>query len=74
MRRRWPAGPNIGGFVSSYRTPEDLGQDLAYYSGMNKPSAPTAWRIFRNGNILLMISGKVQEEKALRYKKVLEGM
>jgi hypothetical protein len=68
------AGENIGGLVSSYRSLRALEEDIKYYSAMNKSSGPAAWRIFHRENILLLISGKVPEEKAMQYKKVLEGM
>ena len=68
------AGDNIGGFVSSYRTQKALDEDRKYYAGMNNPSAPPAWRIFQRANILVLISGKVSEKKAMPYKNVLEGM
>ena len=68
------SGENIGGLVSSYRSQKTLEADIRYYSVMNKPDAPPAWRIFRRENILLLISGKVPEKKAMGYKKALEGM
>jgi hypothetical protein len=68
------SGENIGGLVSSYSSLKALEEDMKYYSGMNNPDAPPAWRIFRRKNILLLISGKVPEKKAMGYKKALEGM
>lgn len=68
------AGENIGGLAASYQTEKALEGDMKYYSGMNKPDAPPAWRIYRRDNILLLISGKVPQEQSLRYKEVLEGM
>jgi len=68
------SGENIGGLVSSYRSRKELEEDSRYYSGMNDPSGPPAWRIFQRANILLLISGKVPEKQAARYKNVLEGM
>ena len=68
------SGKNIGGFVSSYRVPKALEDDRKYYSGMNKPSKHPVWRIFQRENILLLISGKVSEEKAILYLKALDSM
>ena len=68
------SGENIGGLVSSYMSLTALEEDMKYYSEMNKPSGPAAWRIFHRENILLLISGKVPEEKALEYKKTLDLM
>ena len=68
------SGENIGGLVSSYRSQKALEEDTKYYSGMNKPSEHPAWRIFHRDNILLLISGKVSGEKAMRYQKTLEDM
>ncbi len=68
------SGKDIGGFVSSYISRKALEEDIKYYSGMNKPSAIPAWRIFRRENILVLISGKVPEEKAVLYRTVLESM
>jgi len=68
------SGENIGGLVSSYRSRKELEEDSRYYSGMNDPSGPPAWRIFQRANILLLISGKVPEEKAMLYKKALDDM
>lgn len=68
------SGENIGGLVSSYRTQKALEEDRKYYTGMNKASGPPAWRILRRYNILLLISGKVPEEKAISYRKALDRM
>ena len=68
------SGENIGGFVSSYRSSKALEEDRKYFSAMNKPLARPAWRIFRRENILLLISGKVPEEKAIRYSETLDRM
>lgn len=68
------AGENIGGLIASYSSQQALEKDRKYYSEMNKPSAAPSWRIFQRENILLLISGKVPEVKALLYKETLEGM
>lgn len=68
------SGENIGGFVSSYGSQKALEEDTKYYSRMNKPTAPPAWRIFQRENILVLISGKVPEEKAMRYRNTLNRM
>ena len=68
------SGENIGGVVSGYGSPKALEEDRKFYSRMNKPSAPPAWRIFQRKNILLLISGKVPEEKAVLYREALKGM
>ena len=38
---------------------------------MNKDTEFPAWWIFEKDNILVLISGKVPEEKARQYEKVL---
>jgi hypothetical protein len=68
------AGENVGGLVSSYSTYKGLEEARKYYSEMNRASTAPAWRIFRKYNILLLISGRVPEEKAVHYKKALESM
>ena len=68
------AGDNIGAMVSSYRSRKALEMDSKYYSEMNRPSAPPSWRIFKIENILLLVSGKVPEEKALRYRDSLDQL
>ncbi len=68
------SGENIGGLVSSYRSLKALEEDMKYYSAMNRPSGPAAWRIFHRENILLLISGKIPKEKAMQYKKALDRM
>lgn len=67
-------GSDIGGTVSSYDSEDKLMESVTYYSVMNKDPEPPAWRIFRKDNILLLISGKVPEEKALEYETVLNAM
>lgn len=68
------AGDNIGAMVSSYRSRKALETDTKYYAEMNRPSAPTAWRIYKRDNILLLVSGKVAEEKALSYRNSLDQL
>ena len=64
-------GEEIGGVVSSYDSENKLLDALNYYASMNKDPQSPAWRIFRKDNILLLISGKVPEEKSLEYDKAL---
>ncbi|RJQ21045.1 MAG: hypothetical protein C4560_04200 [Nitrospiraceae bacterium] len=67
-------GSDIGGVVSAYDSEDKLDESAGYYSSMNKDPGPPAWRIFRKGNILLLISGRVSEEKAREYERVLKEM
>jgi len=67
-------GKNIGGLVSSYSSDKDLQRSIQYYVNMNKKTATPSWRIFTKNNILLLISGKVPENSANEYEKVLADM
>ena len=67
-------GKDIGGTVSSYDSEDSLKESATYYSIMNQNPKSPAWWIFRKDNILLLISGKVPEEKAREYEKVLNAM
>ncbi len=64
-------GKDIGGLVSSFNSKDAMKQFEGHYSDMNKESGIPVWRIFKRENIVLMISGKVPEETALMYNKVL---
>lgn len=67
-------GKDIGGYASSYNTEKDLKKMKKNYIKMNKNTESPAWWIFEKDNILLLISGKVPEEKARHYEKVLYEM
>ncbi|MEK7307650.1 MAG: hypothetical protein AAB089_01130 [Nitrospirota bacterium] len=67
-------GNDIGGYVSSYNTEDDLKEMREHYIKMNKDPKSPAWRIYEKDNILLLISGKVPEAKAKEYEKVLNGI
>jgi hypothetical protein len=67
-------GEGIGGAVSSYDSENKLNESIKYYSAMNKDPQAPAWWIFKRDNILLLISGKVPEKKAMAYEKALHGM
>jgi len=67
-------GNEIGGTVSSYDSEDKLRESVRYYSIMNKDPKSPAWWIFSKDNILLLISGKVPEEKAREYERVLNAM
>ena len=67
-------GNDIGGTISSYDSEDKLRESVTYYSIMNKDPKSPAWWIFSKDNILLLISGKVPEEKALEYERVLNAM
>ena len=67
-------GEEIGGAVSSYDSENKLHESIKYYSTMNKDPQAPAWWIFRKDNILLLISGKVPEDKAREYEKTLYRM
>jgi hypothetical protein len=67
-------GKDIGGFVSSYNTEDDIKDMKKYYDKMNKDPKSPAWWIYEKDNILLLISGKVTETKAKEYEKVLNGI
>jgi len=67
-------GTNIGGYVSSYNSGDELKAYKNYYLKMNKNPESPAWWIFEKDNILLLISGKVPVEKAREYEKVLNQM
>jgi hypothetical protein len=64
-------GKNIGGYVSSYNSKDDFNNAKNYYLQMNKNPESPAWWIFEKDNILVLISGKVPEEKAREYERVL---
>jgi hypothetical protein len=67
-------GKNVGAYVSSYNNKEDLMEAIEYYKDMNKNKKTPSWRIYTKDNILLLISGKVPEEKAEAYEKVLKNL
>jgi len=67
-------GRNIGGYVSSYNSEDDFNDAKNYYLQMNKNPESPAWWIFEKDNILVLISGKIPEEKAREYEKVLKEM
>ncbi len=64
-------GKNVGGYVSSYNSADDLREMKKYYERLNKDPEAPAWRVFEKDNILVLISGRVSEEKAKKYEKVL---
>jgi hypothetical protein len=64
-------GEDVGGVVSSFDSESKLLDALNYYASMNKDPLSPAWWIFRKDNILLLISGKVPEDKSLEYSKAL---
>lgn len=67
-------GENIGGYVTSYNSKDELKDAMIYYLQMNKDSASPAWYIFKKDNILVLISGKVPEEKTKQYENVLNNI
>ncbi|GBE04691.1 MAG TPA: hypothetical protein ENG95_01255 [Nitrospirae bacterium] len=67
-------GKNVGGYVSSYNSADDLREMKKYYEGMDKDPEAPAWRVFKKDNILVLISGRASEEKAKQYEKVLSEM
>ncbi len=67
-------GKKIGGLVSSFNSEDTFKQFKGHYSEMNKEPEPPVWWIFKRENIILMISGKVPEETARHYEKVLNQM
>ncbi len=64
-------GKNVGGYVSSYNSADDLREMKKYYERLNKDPEAPAWRVFEKDNILVLISGRASEEKAKQYEKVL---
>jgi hypothetical protein len=48
--------------------------NIAVRLQMNKDSASPAWYIFEKDNILVLISGKVPEEKTKQYENVLNNI
>ncbi len=67
-------GKNVGGYVSSYNSRDELNASKEFYLQMNKNLASPAWWIFEKDNILVLISGKAPEEKAKQYEKMLNEM
>ncbi|MBI5407830.1 MAG: hypothetical protein HZA14_00530 [Nitrospirae bacterium] len=67
-------GSDVGGLAASYDSKDQLEDAARYYSAMNVNPASPAWRIYRRYNILLLISGRVPEEKAREYERVLHEM
>ncbi len=67
-------GNDIGSLVSSYSSEDVLKESIKYYSTMNKDAESPVWRIFKKDNILVLISGRVPEEKAREYQEVLSKM
>ena len=65
-------GENIGGYISSYNSADDLKKMKKYYLKMNEGRESPAWYVFDKDNILLLISGRVPEKKAALYEKVLK--
>ncbi len=64
-------GENIGGYVSSYGSEDNLKTMKKHYQRMNKDPQSPAWWIFERENILVLISGKIPEEKAKQYEQIL---
>lgn len=64
-------GADIGGYVSSYNTEDDIEEMRAYYLEMNKDPESPAWWIYEKDNILLLISGKIPKAMAEEYGKAL---
>ncbi len=64
-------GADIGGYVSSYNTEDDIEEMREHYLEMNKDPESPAWWIYEKDNILLLISGKIPKATAEEYGKVL---
>lgn len=64
-------GENIGGYVSSYNSEDNLKEMKKHYQRMNNDPQSPAWWIYERENILVLISGKIPEEKARQYEKIL---
>jgi len=67
-------GNGTGGVVSGYESEDKLREALRYYTSLNIDPGSPAWRIYRRDNILLLISGRVPEEKAREYERVMMGL
>lgn len=67
-------GSDIGSLVASFDTVEDMNESAKYYSKMNEDAGAHVWWIFKKDNILVLISGKVPEERARAYDDVLKGL
>lgn len=60
--------------VTAYDNDADLKQSKAYYDDLGKESAMLfSWTI-EHSNILVQLSGDMEEEKVEEYRAVLEGM
>jgi hypothetical protein len=67
-------GKDIGSLVASYNSEDALDDSVNYYAKMNTNPVSPAWWIFRKDNVLVLISGRVPEDRAREYERVLINM
>ena len=68
---RESGGENIRSLVSAFASKSAFDQAVRHYLNMNKNPESPVWRVFTKDNVLVLISGKVPEEDAREYEKVL---
>lgn len=64
-------GKDIGSLVSSFDSVKSINESAKYYSKMNDNAESPVWWIFKKDNILVLISRKVPEKKAVKYEDAL---
>lgn len=67
-------GKDIGSLVASYHSEDALNESETYYAKMNTNPDFPSWWIFRKDNVLVLISGRVPEERAKEYERALINM
>jgi hypothetical protein len=67
-------GERTGGLIAGFDTEQELMDAWVYLLRMNLNRKRPAWRIYRRDNILLLISGLIPEDQAVRYRNALDEM
>lgn len=75
MRLMIPSlGEDAGGRVIYYKDKEYLNKAKDYYESLGKESAMLYSHVFVRDNVIVQISGDLEDEKAEEYEKVLKDM
>ncbi len=67
-------GQNTGGVIASFSSDKKVSDSVRYYLSMNDDSDTPGWWVFKNANIMLLVSGRVPEMTARKYQRVLQSM
>ena len=67
-------GKDVGSMVSSFDSVEHINESAKYYSKMNTDPELPVWWLFKKGNVLVLISGRVPGDKAREYGQAVAGM